>query len=119
MKHLHPVRYLWLVAVLLTGCVSLGLEKPQGFTDRAAYVGKGVNAVIASATSSLDVGAISSDDAVYIRGLAVQTRTFLAAAEAAFADGDISTAEGRLKLSEGVLRELRSYLLRKGVKVNE
>lgn len=111
--------FLALILMVLAGCATLGLEQPQGFTDRAAYAGKGLNAVIGSTTSSLDLGAIGSDDAIYVRGLAVQTRTFLTAAETAFASGDISTAEGRLALAEAVLGELKAYLLKKGVKVNE
>jgi hypothetical protein len=96
--------------LILAACAQFGLEAPKTFNERAAYVHSGVNGVVTAATNSLNAGAIKSDDAVYVRDTAVRTRTFLGAAETAYGTGDASTAEGRLALAEGVLRELQKHV---------
>jgi len=96
--------------ILLTACATLGLETPKTFNERAVYVHQGVNGVVSAATNSLNAKAIKSDDAVYVRDTAVRTRTFLEAAETAYGAGDISTAEGRLALAEGILKQLQAYV---------
>jgi hypothetical protein len=99
-----------LLLILLSGCAALGLETPKTFNERAAYVHSGINGVVSATTNSLNAGAIKSDDAVYVRDSAVRTRTFLGTAETAYGVGDIKTAEGRLALAEGVLRELQKHV---------
>lgn len=114
---IRSLRYLWLVAVLaLAGCASLGLPQAQTVQERLTYAHSSVNSLVAASISSLDAHAISSDDAAYVRKVATDTRTLLNAAELAMSAGDSSTAEGRLGLAEGVLRQLRAYLAQKGVK---
>jgi len=102
--------FLPILLVLLAGCAQLGLEAPKTFNERAAYVHSGINGVVVTATNSLNAGAIKSTDAEYVRDSAVRTRLFLTAAETAYGEGDISTAEGRLALAEGVLRELQNHV---------
>lgn len=102
--------FLPFLLILLAGCAQLGLQAPQSFNERAAYVHSGINGVVTTATNSLNAGAIKSDDAEYVRDSAVRTRTFLSVAENAYGEGDIATAEGRLVLAENVLRELQKHL---------
>lgn len=101
---------------MLSGCAPLGLEQPTSFPDRVAYAYSNVDGAVKTATVALDAKAISSADAKYVREAAVSTRTLIVAAEAAFGEGDIKTAEGRLALAEGVLKQLQSYVASKGVK---
>lgn len=96
--------------LILAACATLGLETPKTFNERVAYVHSGVNGVVAATTNSLNAKAIKSDDAEYVRDTAVRTRAFLGSAETAYGAGDIATAEGRLALAEGVLRELQKHV---------
>lgn len=98
------------VLAILAGCASLGLEAPKTFNERAAYVHSNINGVVTATTNSLNAGAIKSEDAEYVRDSAIRTRTLTAAAETAYGAGDVSTAEGRLALAEGVLRELQKHV---------
>lgn len=99
---------LWLI--LIAGCTALGLQQPQSFNERAAYVHSNINGVVTATTNSLNANAIKVEDAEYVRDTAVRTRTLLGAAETAYAAGDTSTAQGRLALAEGVLRELQRHV---------
>jgi hypothetical protein len=94
---------------LLAACVPLGLERPTEFPDRVAYAYSNVDGAVTAATNALNAKTIGSADAKFVRDTAVNARTLLVAAETAFGDGDISTAEGRLNLAEGVLRQLQAY----------
>lgn len=97
-------------ALALLACAQLGLEQPQTFAERAAYIHSTINGVITATTDSLNAGAIKSSDAEYVRDTAVRTRTILEAAETAYGAGDITTADSRLALAENVLRQLQGYL---------
>ena len=108
MKRLHFASYA--LFVLLCACAQLGIETPKTFNERVAYAHESVNGAVTSATNSLNAGAISSADAEYVRVSAVNTRTLIAAAEAAYGAGDINTAEGRLALAETILRQLQAYV---------
>ena len=99
-----------LVLVLLSACASLGLEAPRSLSDRIAYVTAGADAVVVSATNALNARAISSTDAQYIATTGRQLSVLLAAASA---DPDPRSAEGRLQLAEGVLRQLQAYIASK------
>jgi hypothetical protein len=94
----------------LTGCAALGGEPSKGFADSAYTTEQAVNGVIAAATNSLDAGTIKSSDAEYVRKTATDVRAFLGSAETAFAAGDTTTANARLALAIGVLRELQLYV---------
>ena len=104
-------KHAWLlVAVLLAACATFGIETPKTFNERAAFAHETVNGAIRTATNSLNAGAITSAEAEAARANAVSTRTFIAAAEAAYGSGDISTAEGKLAFAENILRQLQGYV---------
>lgn len=112
----HRIYVLPFLLLLLSACQTLGLEKPTEFPDRVAYAYSLTDGAVRTATNALDAKTISSADAKYVREAAVSTRTLIGAAEAAFGEGDIQSAEGRLALAEGVLRQLQQYLASKGVR---
>jgi hypothetical protein len=112
----HRLYALPFLLILLSACQTLGLEKPTEFPDRVAYAYALADGAVTTATNALNAKAISSSDAKYVREAAVSTRTLIVAAEAAFGEGDVQSAEGRLALAEGVLRQLQTYLASKGVK---
>ena len=103
----------WFLCALLTllvGCASLGLEKPQTFTERLAYGYAQHTAVLQGATSSLSVGAITADDAERILKESDSARVALDAARVAAGSGDVGTAEGRLAFAITALTQLQAYL---------
>jgi len=96
----------------LSACATLGLEAPRDLQDRIAYVTAGADAVVVSTTNALNAQAISSADAQYISTAGRQLSALVAAAAS---DPDPKSAEGRLALAEGVLRQLQTYLATKKV----
>jgi hypothetical protein len=113
MRPLHRLSLLPALLLILTACAALGLEEPRDLPDRIAYVTSGADAVVVSATNALNAHAISSGDAQYV---STAGRQLSALAAAAAADPDPKSAEGRLALAEGVLRQLKAYLATKQVK---
>lgn len=97
----------------LSACQTLGLEAPRDLPGRIAYVTAGADAVVVSATNALNARAISSADAQFISTSGRQLSALIAAASS---DPDPKSAEGRLALAEGVLRQLQAYLAAKQVK---
>lgn len=97
----------------LIGCVS---EPAKGFTDRAATAELLVNSTIVATTNSLNAGAIKPEDAKAVRELTAKASDVLLSAETAYEAGDPTTAEGRLRLAEGVLREVQQRLKPKQVR---
>lgn len=96
--------------LILTACASLGLAPASSFSDRLAY-GYGTHtAVLATATQSLELGEISSEDASRVLKVADEARTALDAAKLASGAGDVTTAEGRLQLATALLTNLQAYL---------
>lgn len=115
---LHLAMYAFCVLVLAScasSCSSLGLETPKTFNERAAFARETVNGVVQATINALDSQSIHSSDAEWVRDSANRTLTLLTAAETAYGTGDVTTAEGRLALAEGVLRELQKYLATRGV----
>lgn len=98
------------VAVLLSGCASLGLAPATTFDERLAYAVSQNAAVRTAAANSLNAGDIQVDDARRVLKITDEVRTSLDAARLAFSAGDVSTAEGRLQLATAVLVELQKYL---------
>ncbi len=101
------------VGMFSYGCVT---EQARGFTDRAATAELLVNSTIKATTNALNDGAIKADDAKVVRELTGKASDLLLAAETAFGAGDPTTAEGRLALAEGILRELQQRLKPKQVR---
>lgn len=92
----------------LAGCVTP--EPARGFRDRAAVVELQLNSLIAATTNSVKAGALKPEDAKAVRELVSSASDTLGLAEAAYDGGDPATAEGRLRLAEGVLREVQKRL---------
>lgn len=113
---MRKFNFLPLAFLLLVGCASLGLVTPETFNEKAAFTREAVNGVIGATTTALDAQAIHSSDAEWVRNTAQRTLVLLVSAETAYGAGDPATAEGRLKLAQGVLKELQKYLATKGVK---
>jgi hypothetical protein len=111
----HPL-YVLPLLLILAACATLGLEQPKEFPDRVAYAYSLADGTVSATTNALNAKAIKSADAKYVREAATSARTLIVAAEAAFGEGDIQTAEGRLALAEGVLKQLQAYVASKGVK---
>ena len=92
---------------LLVACETLGLATPKDVPDRIAYVTTGADAVVVAATNALTAHTISSADAQFVSTSGHQLSLLAAAAGA---DPDPTSAEGRLALAEGVLKQLQTYV---------
>lgn len=104
--------FLTAVCLVLVACA--GLAPPRGFQDSLAYAHGAHTAVLEGAAASVTAGDLSPEDGEAILEVADQARALLDAARAAYALGDIETAEGRLALSTELLRQLQAYLRSKG-----
>lgn len=104
------------VAVLLSGCESIGVQQPKTFNERLAYALAQNTALREAATLSLQSGQLSADDAEYVLELTDRSRTLIDTAQLAYDGGDLTTAEGRLQLVLGVLTQVQTYLNSKGAK---
>lgn len=105
-----------LILTLCAACSSLGFVTPQTFDERLAAAYSTNTAIRNAATSSLQSGALTADDAEYALQTTRQNRTYLDAARAVAGQGDMATAEGRLYLVTSALTGLRNYLAANGVK---
>lgn len=93
--------------IFLAACASLGYEAPQNLSDRIAYTTSAADAVVVSATNALAAHTISSADAQFV---STSGRSLSGLVAAAAADPDPKSAEGRVALAEGILRQLQAYL---------
>lgn len=105
-----------IVATLLVGCASLGLESPQSLDQRIAYAYGTHTAVVNAAADSLRAGELKVEDANDIMSLAEEARSILDSARIALSENDPTSAEGRLLLATEVLQELQDYLRTKRTK---
>jgi hypothetical protein len=109
---MHKIRLSLLAlvyGVILAGCQTLGFEQPRTFNDRVAYTYQGLEAVVRSTSHSLEVGAISVQDAQFVSRQGRETIKYVGLAETAYNAGDISTAEGRLAFATELLLILQTY----------
>ncbi len=104
------------VAAVMIGCQSLGLEAPKTLNQRIAYAYGDLVAIRQATTNSLNAKQLSSADAKYVLDVTDNSRSLLDAATSAMTIGDVATAEGRLLLTLNVLTQLQSYLNSKGAK---
>ena len=104
------IGFLTAVLACLSACSALGLAQPKSIDQRLAYAYASHTAVLQAATSSLNVGAITSPDAERILKEADDARSALDAARLALTSGDVTTAEGRLAAAIQVLTALQAYL---------
>lgn len=108
MRKANPVFLYTLLAILVAGCQTLGLEKPKTFNERAEYVTSSVSAVVKAATTGVSAGTVSVADAESISKSGKEVYAALKLATDAYGVGDISTAEGRLRAAEALLRQLQA-----------
>jgi len=93
--------------MLLSACQTLGIEQARDTPDRIAYVTAGADALVVSTTNALATRSISSADAKYVSTSGHALSELVAAVST---DPDPKSAEGRLALAEGVLRQLQQYV---------
>lgn len=98
---------------LLTACVSLGLAPAKTFDERWSYAQGQTTGLRDASTRALDAKLISSGDMEYCIAVADRSSGMLKLARAAYAGGDVSTAEGRLLLVSNILTELEQYLTKR------
>lgn len=111
MRRVHSL--LPFLLLVLSACATLGVEAPKGVSDRVAYVTAGADAVVVSTTNALTTHSISSNDAQYVSTTAHQLSPLLAAVTE---DPDPKSAEARLALAEGILKQLQAYVAAHQVK---
>lgn len=93
--------------VTLGACASLGVEAPKTLNERVAYVESSADALVVTTTNALNAHTISSKDAQFVADSAKQLQLLSAAVTS---DPDPASAEGRLKLAEGILRQIQTYV---------
>lgn len=98
---------------LLTACASLGLAPAKTFDERWSYAQGQTTGLRDASTRALDAKLIASGDMEYCISLADRSTQMLALARSAYAGGDVSTAEGRLRLVSNILTELEQYLTKR------
>lgn len=105
-----PVTLLMMVA-LMSGCAMLGAPAPDTFNEKLATGYVSVTAVRQQATSLVNSGALSADDARKVQSVADQARAGLdmAAIYGAQPDG-----QAALVTAVALLTELQRYLVAKG-----
>lgn len=106
----YRLTWLYLALVLLCGCSSLGLAPAQSFEEKLAYAYGTHTAVLQAATTSLNSGALSREDAAYILKASDQARSLLDSAKALESSGDSTGANSKLALATAALTALQSYL---------
>lgn len=100
---------MWM-AVVLSACGVLGLQKPQNFGDYWEYSQRKSIALRQAAATSLDNGTIDVATAKWVREVADKADDGLDLARAAHAAGDFRTAETRLELAILILTEIEREL---------
>jgi hypothetical protein len=98
--------------VVLSACGSLGLQPAQSFNDRVAYAFGVHTAVLQSATSAVNFGDITTEEARSLLELSDRARNLIDVARTVHAAGDVEGANQRLALSLSILQELQAYLRR-------
>ena len=104
------------VALVVTGCESMGIQPAKSFDQNLAYAYSSHTAVLEAASNALEAGSLTVEDAEAVLALADQSRVLLDSARLAAGAGDVTTAEGRLALATNVLQQLVAYLNARGVK---
>lgn len=102
--------------LLLAGCASLGLAKPQTFEEKVAYAITTNTAIRDSSTNALNAHQISSADATQVLALNDQARALIDSARSVYSTGDVEGANHKLALGLAVLAQLQAYLNSRGVK---
>ena len=109
---MHAQRtFLWLIAVLLlVGCETLGIPKPESFKEKLAFGYATVTSVRQSATTLLTAKKISADDAQHVQDQANNARTGLDVARG-LEKTDPKAADAKLTAIRTALTALQAYLV--------
>jgi hypothetical protein len=103
------------ILIMLAACGGLGLQPAQSFQDRVAYALGVHTAVLQSATSAVNFGDITTEEARSLLELSDRARNLIDVARTVHAAGDIEGANQRLALALTVLQEIQNYLRRSDV----
>lgn len=102
--------------LVLSGCASLGIEKPTGLRQQIIAAEGQHNAVIDATDSALNAGTISSVTAMSIAAQADNAQLGLEAAKSAIIAGDVAGAQSKLAIALTTLTALQDYLRAQGAK---
>lgn len=102
------------LAVLFSGCNSLGLATPKGFDQQLAQAYGVHTAVISATATALMAGTITSAEAQAVQVQALNARTILDTAKAAENIGNTAGAANNLTLAVTALTAIQSYLNNQG-----
>lgn len=105
-----------LVALVLTGCATLGTTPPKNFADREAYAVGAYTAVQHTVTISVGNGSMDTSDGVVVLKQAETAKAILDAARAASEAGDAAGADAKLATALTILNALQSYINSQGAK---
>lgn len=114
MKHLNPLRYLWLATVLaLAGCQTLGIPQAETFNQRLAVGYVGVTTARQTALTLLQADKIGTDDAQQVQQQADNLRAGLDVARSLRASSP-QAADSKLTATLAALQALDAYLKTRG-----
>jgi hypothetical protein len=106
----------FIVLALMVACLSAGVSgcdvfgKPQTFEQQLAYAYGTHTSVLTAAANAVEHNTLSVADATQVLSMADDAKIMLDASRAAIGVGDVTTAEGQLKLATNVLQQLLDYL---------
>jgi len=98
------------MALVVAGCGTGGIEKPQSFEQQLAYAYSTHTAVLEATANAVELDQLSPDDAQQVLRLSDESRVLLDASRAAIGVGDVTTAQGQLVLATNILTQLKAYL---------
>lgn len=95
-------------AITIHGCTSV--QTPQTLEEKALSTEHGINGAVSTLTTLVHSGAVSADDALRVREVAVRAHEAIGLIEQMAQSGDVAGAEQQLELIRAGLIALRSYL---------
>lgn len=113
MRHLRSLNAIWLIAVLLAGCETIGIPQPTAFNDRLAAGYTTVTGVTDAALILAQAGKIDKGDAQNIHDQAVNLKAGLDIVRTLHAEQP-GVAEDRLSAVLAGLTALDAYLKTRG-----
>ena len=100
------------VVLLLAACTLFGVEKPETFNQRIAYVYGTQIAVAQQIADKTRSGVISPDDNERYVSIVEDAKAVADGARDAMQVGDTETAEGKLRLAQNILVQVDEFLRR-------
>ena len=96
--------------LLIAACQLFGVEKPETFNQRLAYVYGTQTAVAQQIAEKTRAGLLGSEDNARFLRMVEDSKQIADGARTAMAGGDTSTAEGKLLLARNILVEVDAYV---------